>query len=138
MKTLFAALIAAAAALSAVPAQAQDILPGGTPPPAAKPTLAAPTSTLKLAPETPTPAANALKVRADVNPSTHKLTVRTDTPGPTRVEVNTIGGQPVLTHTMMNGTTPDVLNLKSVPAGSYIVRFTAGEKVGMRRILVGE
>ena len=32
---------------------------------------------------------------------------------------------PVLTHTMMNGQTPLVLNVSQLPAGAYIVRCTA-------------
>jgi hypothetical protein len=87
-----------------------------------------------------TPAADptALKVKAEINPVTNKLTVRTDAPGPTRVEVNDVSGRPVITHTMMVGTTPATLNVSQLPAGSYVVRCTAGERTGTRRVMLGQ
>jgi|GEM_PF-5694353 len=129
--------------LPVVAAHAQaTILPGGPAPattapasaPAAKdaPTLIAP------APMTPAADPKALKVKADINPVTNKLTVRTDAAGPTRVEVNDVSGRPVLTYTMMVGTTPAVLNIGQLPAGSYVVKCTAGERTGMRRVSIGQ
>jgi hypothetical protein len=93
---------------------------------------------IALAPVTPAADPNALKIKADLNPVTRKLTVRCDAVGPTRVEINDKEGRPVLTKTMMAGTTPVVLNISSLPAGPYVVRCTAGEKTGMRRVMLGE
>jgi hypothetical protein len=93
---------------------------------------------LALAPVTPAADPNALKIKADLNPISHKLTVRCDAVGPTRVEINDKEGRPVLTKTTMAGTTPVVLNVAALPAGPYVVRCTAGEKTGMRRVMLGE
>jgi hypothetical protein len=93
---------------------------------------------IALAPVTPAADPNALKIKAEINPITHKLTVRCDAVGPTRVEINDKDGRPVLTKTMMAGTTPVVLNTAKLPAGPYVVRCTAGEKTGMRRVMLGE
>ena len=88
------------------------------------------------APETPAANPNAIKVKAEAVAG--RLTVKTDNPGPTRVELTDVGGRPVLTYTMMNGQTPAVLNVSQLPAGSYIVRCTAYEKTGMRRVMIGQ
>ncbi|GAB3860385.1 hypothetical protein GCM10028822_38190 [Hymenobacter terrigena] len=93
-------------------------------------------SRIALAPETPAANPNAIKVKADAVAG--KLTVKTDNPGPTRVEVTDAGGRPVITHTMLNGQTPAVLNVSQLPAGAYIVRCTAYEKTGMRRVMIGQ
>ena len=93
---------------------------------------------IALAPVTPAADPNALKIKADINPITHKLTVRCDAVGPTRVEINDKEGRPVLTKTMMAGTTPVTLDTGKLPAGPYVVRCTAGEKTGMRRVMLGE
>ncbi|MDQ2794264.1 MAG: T9SS type A sorting domain-containing protein [Bacteroidota bacterium] len=128
----------AAAAAPAAPVKEEAILPNGTVAPA--PVAAAPSvaSTSKIAPAPETPAANpnAIKVKAEAVGG--KLTVKTDNPGPTRVEVSDGGGRPVLTYTMMNGQTPAVLNVGQLPAGSYLVRCTAYEKTGMRRVMIGQ
>ena len=109
------------------------------PQPAAAPAAAgATTSLIAPAPETPAANPNAIKVKAEVNAATGRLTVKTDNPGPTRVELTDVGGRPVLTHTMMNGQTPALLNVSQLPAGSYIVRCTAYEKTGMRRVRIGQ
>ncbi|GAB3635504.1 hypothetical protein GCM10027422_10940 [Hymenobacter arcticus] len=89
---------------------------------------------LALAPVTPAPDPNALKIKADQNPIAHTLTVRCDAPGPTRFEINDKDGRPVLTKTSMVGTTPVVMNVASLPAGPYVVRCTAGEKRGTRLV----
>jgi len=38
----------------------------------------------------------------------------------------------------MVGTTPAVLNVGQLPAGAYVVRCTAGDRTGMRRVLIGQ
>ncbi|MBD2769285.1 T9SS type A sorting domain-containing protein [Hymenobacter sp. BT664] len=125
-----------------VVAQAQDaILPNGVaaPKPAAPaPAAPAPGAAPLIAPAPETPAANpnAIKVKAEV--AAGRLTVKTDNPGPTRIEVTDVAGRPVLTYTMMNGQTPALLNVKQLPAGSYIVRCSAYEKSGMRRVVIGK
>ena len=116
----------------------EAILPNGvvaTPAPAAS--VAASTATrIAPAPETPAANPNAIKVKAESVAG--RLTVKTDNPGPTRVELTDVGGRPVLTYTMMNGQTPAVLNVSQLPAGAYIVRCTAYEKTGMRRVMIGQ
>ncbi|MBH8560219.1 T9SS type A sorting domain-containing protein [Hymenobacter negativus] len=127
---------------AAAPAKEEAILPNGAvaPTPATVAATAAPAaegaSRIALAPETPAANPNAIKVKADAVAG--KLTVKTDNPGPTRVEVSDAGGRPVITHTMMNGQTPAVLNVSQLPAGAYIVRCTAYEKTGMRRVMIGQ
>lgn len=136
----------ACVALLPVAAQAQDaILPTGVvapaTAPAAAPAPAAATPAAPLiarAPETPAANPNAIKVKAEANPATGRLTIKTDNPGPTRVEVTDVGGRPVLTHAMMNGQTPVVLNVSRLPAGMYIVRCTANEKTGIRQVMIGQ
>ncbi|GAA4351678.1 hypothetical protein GCM10023185_10540 [Hymenobacter saemangeumensis] len=127
--------------VAAAHAQA-TILPGGAAPapatPAASPAATEAPALIAPAPMTPAADPKALKVKAEVNPATNKLTVRTDAAGPTRVEVNDVGGRPVLTYTMMVGTTPAVLNVGQLPAGSYVVRCTAGERTGIRRVTIGQ
>ena len=131
-------LLALSIALLPAMARAQAaIMPGGTaaPAPAATPE-AAPAAAIARAPETPAANPNAIKVKAEA--ITGKLTVKTDNPGPTRIEVTDVGGRPVLTYTMMNGQTPAVLNVSQLPAGAYIVRCSAHEKTGMRRVMIGQ
>lgn len=123
----------------AVPAKEEAILPNGTvaaAPAAVAPVDAASASKIAPAPETPAANPNAIKVKAEAIGG--KLTVKTDNPGPTRVEVTDGGGRPVLTYTMMNGQTPTVLNVSQLPAGAYLVRCTAYEKTGMRRVMIGQ
>ena len=129
---------APAAATPAAPAKEEAILPNGTvaPAPAAAAINAASASKIAPAPETPAANPNAIKVKAEAVGG--KLTVKTDNPGPTRVEVSDGSGRPVLTYTMMNGQTPAILNVGQLPAGAYIVRCTAYEKTGMRRVMIGQ
>ncbi|MGI4739030.1 MAG: hypothetical protein ACRYG7_27995 [Janthinobacterium lividum] len=101
---------------------------------AADAAAAAPTAPIALAPVTPAPDPNALKIKAEQNPIAHTLTVRCDAPGPTRFEINDKEGRPVLTKNVMVGTTPVVLSVASLPTGPYVVRCTAGEKKGMRLV----
>ena len=134
-------LLALGAALLPVAARAQAaILPTGTPSAPAPAAAAAPTpaSTIAPSPDTPASNPNAIKVKAEANPATGRLTVKTDNPGPTRVELTDVGGRPVLTYTMMNGQTPAVLDVSKLSAGAYIVRCTAYEKTGMRRVKIGQ
>jgi len=136
-------LFVLSSALLPLAAQAQDaILPTGTVAPAATAAVpaaaTAPATRIAPAPETPAANPNAIKVKAEANAATGRLTVKTDNPGPTRVELTDVGGRPVLTYTMMNGQTPAVLNVSQLPAGSYIVRCTAYEKTGMRRVRIGQ
>ncbi|MDO7850957.1 T9SS type A sorting domain-containing protein [Hymenobacter convexus] len=131
---------AASTAATAAPAKEEAILPNGAvaaPAPAAAPTTTpAGTALIAPAPETPAANPNAIKVKAEATAG--KLTVKTDNPGPTRVEVTDAGGRPVITHTMMNGQIAAVLNVSQLPAGSYIVHCTAYEKTGMRRVIIGQ
>jgi uncharacterized iron-regulated membrane protein len=92
------------------------------------------TSKMEQAP----PSTDAIKVRAEANPLTKRLTVRTDVTGPTRVEVNDAEGRPVLTRDLIAGDEATVLDVSSLPAGYYIVHCTAGTRSGMRRVLVGQ
>ncbi|WP_046244046.1 T9SS type A sorting domain-containing protein [Hymenobacter terrenus] len=121
------------------PAKEEAILPNGVvapQPPAGIATPAPTATTIARAPETPAANPNAIKVKAES--AAGRLTVKTDNPGPTRVEVTDVSGRPVITHTMMNGQAPAVLNVRQLPAGSYIVRCTAYEKTGMRRVMIGQ
>ncbi|RYE89539.1 MAG: hypothetical protein EOO37_04850 [Cytophagaceae bacterium] len=128
-------------ATAAKPAAAKPAATPTTAPVAAEPAAdgAAPAQApLALAPVTPAADPNALKIKADLNPISHKLTVRCDAPGPTRIEINDKDGRPVLTKNTVVGTTPVVLDVTSLPAGPYVVRCTAGVKTGMRRVMVGD
>jgi hypothetical protein len=130
----------AATPTASVPESAQEaILPSGMVAAPAKTAAPAPVSSasrIAPAPETPAANPNAIKVKAES--AAGRLTVKTDNPGPTRVEVTDVGGRPVLTHTMMNGQASAVLNVSQLPAGSYIVKCTAYEKTGMRRVKIGQ
>jgi hypothetical protein len=88
--------------------------------------------------ESPTAATGALKVSLDNNPLTKSLIVRTDATGPTRVEINDVEGRPVLTRNMIVGNKAAVLDVSRLPAGYYIVQCTAGERRGMRRVMLGQ
>ena len=92
---------------------------------------------VSLAPETPAASPTALKVKAEVNPVTNMLNVRTDAAGPMRVEVNDDSGRPVLTKNVLAGNKSVELNVSQLPAGTYVVRCTAGEKSGIRLVRLG-
>jgi hypothetical protein len=92
---------------------------------------------VSLAPETPVASPTALKVKAEVNPVTNKLSVRTDAVGPMRIEINDNGGRPVLTHNVLASSKAIEINVSQLPAGTYVVRCTAGEKSGMRLVRLG-
>lgn len=131
---------AATAAAPATPAKEEAILPNGivaAPTPAAAPATT-PSGAARIAPAPETPAANPNAIKVKAESAAGKLTVKTDNPGPTRVEVTDAGGRPVITHTMLNGQVAAVLNVGQLPAGSYIVRCTAYEKTGMRRVMIGQ
>ncbi|ALW84350.1 hypothetical protein AUC43_04150 [Hymenobacter sedentarius] len=131
---------AATPAAAPVPESAQEaILPSGVVAAPAKAAATAPVvnaSRIAPAPETPAANPNAIKIKAEA--AAGHLTVKTDNPGPTRVEVTDVGGRPVITHTMMNGQTAAVLNVSQLPAGAYIVHCTAYEKTGTRRVMIGQ
>ncbi|UOQ98005.1 T9SS type A sorting domain-containing protein [Hymenobacter sp. 5317J-9] len=136
---LVAARAQAPATAPAPAAKEEAILPNGAvaaPATAAAPVATAAPGLIAPAPETPAANPNAIKVKAES--AAGKLTVRTDNPGPTRVEVTDAGGRPVITHTMLNGQIPAVLNVGQLPAGAYIVHCTAYEKTGMRRVMIGQ
>ena len=132
---------AAPAASVTAPAKEEAILPSGVvaaPAPVAAAPATANAARIAPAPETPAANPNAIRVRAEPNNATGRLTVKTDNPGPTRVELTDAAGRPVLTYTMMNGQLPAALNVSRLPAGTYIVRCTAYEKTGMRRVIIGQ
>ncbi|WP_460613290.1 T9SS type A sorting domain-containing protein [Hymenobacter seoulensis] len=120
-------------------AQAQ-IKPAPKPAPAAVAAVATATPpaliTDKMA--DPTPNKDALKVRAEANPLTKRLTVRSDATGPTRVEINATDGRPVITRDLMSGADAVVLDISSLPAGSYLVQCSSGERRGVKRVMVGQ
>ena len=68
---------------------------------------------------------------------TNKLNVRADALGPMRIEINDNGGRPVLTKNVLVGTKAAELNVSQLPAGTYVVRCTAGEKTGTRLVRLG-
>ena len=141
MKFIIPVLVVGLSGLSALTAHGQAaILPGGAVAPVAAAKAAAPpvAGTVALSPVTPSAKPNTFKVKAEVNPATGRLVVKTDNAGPTRVEVTDAAGRPVLTYAMMNGLTPVELNVSQLPAGAYIVRCTANEKTGMRRVMLGQ
>ncbi|MFD2785683.1 T9SS type A sorting domain-containing protein [Hymenobacter rubripertinctus] len=86
----------------------------------------------------PTPNTDALKVRIETNPVTKRLIVRTDASGPTRVEVNGTDGRPVLTRDLISGDAAAVLDVSNLPAGTYLVKCTSGERRGVKRLLLGQ
>lgn len=93
---------------------------------------------VSLSPATPPASPTALKIKTEVNPVTNRLSVRTDAPGPMRVEVNDSGGRPVLTKNVLAGNKVVELSVGQLPAGTYVVRCTAGEKTGMRLVRLGQ
>jgi len=124
---------------AAKPAAAKPAPTAAAPAPAAKPeTKPAPVELITSKMEQAPPSTDAIRVRAEANPLTKRLTVRTNVTGPTRVEVNDAEGRPVITRDLMVGTDATVLDVSSLPAGYYIVQCTAGTRTGMRRVLVGK
>ncbi|SES72172.1 T9SS type A sorting domain-containing protein [Hymenobacter actinosclerus] len=106
--------------------------------PAAK-AAAAPPALITAKMETPAAHTEALKLRLDHNPVTNALTVRTDANGPTRIEVNGTDGRPVITRdVLLGGESSVVLNVANLPRGAYIVTCVAGERRGMKRVILGQ
>jgi hypothetical protein len=101
-------------------------------------TTSAPPALITDKMETAAPNTDALKVRADTNPLTKRLTVRTNASGPTRVELNGTDGRPVITRDIMSGADAVVLDVSALPAGSYIVQCTSGERRGIKRVAIGQ
>jgi len=141
MKSLFILATGLLLAPLGLLAQTKPVKPApaaASPAPAATPAAGDQTTPapLALAPVTPAPDPNALKIRVDQNPIAHTLTMRCDAPGPTRFEINDKEGHPVLTKTAMVGTTPLVMKVGALPAGPYVVRATAGEKRGTKLVQI--
>lgn len=110
--------------------------PTGTAAAGAPATADARPAPIPLAPVTPAADPNALKIKVDVNPISHLLTVRCDAPGPTRIEINDKEGRPILTKNTLVGTTPVSLNVSALPAGPYVVRCTAADKKGTKLVQI--
>lgn len=123
---------APAAAKPAVQPTAPAKATAATEAPAAAPALV----TDKM--EQPASNTGALKVRAETNPVTKRLSVRTDATGPTRVEINGPDGRPVITRDLISSSEVAVLDVSGLPAGAYIVQCTSGERRGMKRVMVGQ
>lgn len=79
-----------------------------------------------------------LKVLANSNPVTGRLTVRTNSPNPTRVEINGPDGRPLITRDLISSNDVAILDVRNLPPGTYIVQCTSGERRGMKRIMVGQ
>ncbi|OGX83584.1 T9SS type A sorting domain-containing protein [Hymenobacter coccineus] len=124
--------------IKAAPAKPLAAGPMATKPAAAPEAPAAPIAHVALAPATPAADPTALKIKAEVNPTTRQLAVHTNAPGPTTIEVNDATGRPVLTRNVMAGAKPIELNVSQLPAGYYVVHCTAGLRTGMRRVHLGD
>ncbi|TGD78590.1 T9SS type A sorting domain-containing protein [Hymenobacter wooponensis] len=101
-------------------------------------TASAPPALITDKMETAAPNTDALKVRAETNPLTKRLTVRTNASGPTRVELNGTDGRPVITRDIMSGSDAVVLDVSNLPAGTYIVHCSSGERRGIKRVSLGQ
>ena len=136
---------------AAVPAAKKPVPAAAAKPatPAVKPTAAAPKPASAAAPAAPpalvtdktvVPAVNTslLKVQASANPVTGRLTVRTNSPNPTRVEINGPDGRPVITKDLISSSETAVLDVRNLPPGAYIVQCTSGERRGIKRVMVGQ
>ncbi|MBT2556512.1 hypothetical protein J7E24_01810 [Hymenobacter sp. ISL-91] len=107
--------------------------------PAATTVAATPPSLITSTTEAPAAHNEALKLRLDLNPVTNALTVRTDATGPTRIEVNGTDGRPVITRdVLLAGESAVVLSVANLPRGAYIVKCIAGERRGMKRVMLGQ
>jgi hypothetical protein len=128
---------ATATAKPATPAAAK---PAATAPKAAA-TAATPAAPVALVTDKMVvPAVNTslLKVQASANPVTGRLTVRTNSPNPTRVEINGPDGRPVITRDLISSSETAVLDVRNLPPGAYIVQCTSGERRGIKRVMVGQ
>ena len=88
--------------------------------------------------EAPVANTTMLKVLANANPVTGRLTVRTNSPNPTRVEINGPDGRPVITRDLISSSDVAILDVSNLPPGAYIVQCTSGERRGMKRVMVGQ
>jgi len=86
--------------------------------------------------ETAKPSSDALKITLDTNPITKRLSVRTDSSGPTRIEINDADGRPVLTRDLITGNRAAVLDVSRLPTGQYIVQCTSGTRKGAKRLML--
>ncbi|MDF7812661.1 T9SS type A sorting domain-containing protein [Hymenobacter sp. YC55] len=132
-----------AAKKPAAPAPATKPVAAATPKPAAapaKPAVAEVEPPALVTDKMAEPVANTtmLKVLANANPVTRRLTVRTNSPNPTRVEINGPDGRPLITRDLISSNDVAVLDVSNLPPGAYIVQCTSGERRGMKRIVVGQ
>jgi hypothetical protein len=143
-----AAPVAKKPVTAAKPALAPAAKPAGS---VAKPSVTTPkpSATAAATPAAPValvtdkmvvPAVNTslLKVQASANPVTGRLTVRTNSPNPTRVEINGPDGRPVITRDLISSSETAVLDVRHLPPGAYIVQCTSGERRGIKRVMVGQ
>ncbi|SDY28339.1 T9SS type A sorting domain-containing protein [Hymenobacter psychrophilus] len=107
--------------------------------PTAKAVAAAPPALITATMGTPATPPETLKLRLNHNPVTNALTVHTDATGPTRIEVNGADGRPVITRdVLLAGESAVVLSVANLPRGAYIVNCVAGERRGMKRVILGQ
>ena len=133
-------------ATAAKPASAPAAKPAGsvakpaaaTPKPAATTAAAAPVALVTDKMVVPAVNTSLLKVQASANPVTGRLTVRTNSPNPTRVEINGPDGRPVITRDLISSSETAVLDVRNLPPGAYIVQCTSGERRGIKRVMVGQ
>ena len=64
--------------------------------------------------------------------------MRTNSPNPTRIEINGPDGRPVITRDLLSSHDAAVLDVRNLPPGAYIVQCTSGERRGMKRVMVGQ
>ena len=119
-------------------AQTKSAPAGGTSLVAAAAAKPAPVDLITSRMEQAPPVTDAIRVRADANPLTKRLTVRTDVSGPTRLEINDSQGNPVMTHDLIMGSEAAVLDVSRLSPGYYIVKCTTGTRTGMRRVQMGQ
>lgn len=130
-----------APATAAKPVASPVAKPVATAPKPAAATAAAPAAPVALVTDKMVvPAVNTslLKVQASANPITGRLTVRTNSPNPTRVEINGPDGRPVITRDLISSSETAVLDVSHLPPGAYIVQCTSGERRGIKRVMVGQ
>jgi glucose/arabinose dehydrogenase len=154
MKTIIPLLCILVACLRVQPSQAQTKPVAAKPAPAKTATPAAKPTVTKAAPAEPVvaeatkpaeapalitekmevakPVSDALKINLDINPITKRVSVRTDSSGPTRIEVNDTDGRPVLTRDLVVGNKTALLDVSRLPTGQYIVQCSSGTRKGTK------
>ncbi|WP_324673737.1 T9SS type A sorting domain-containing protein [Hymenobacter sp. GOD-10R] len=137
MKTIMLLVCLVTSCLWDLPSQAQTKPATATSEPvvaANKPAESSALLTEKM--ETAKPSSDALKISLDTNPITKRLSVRTDSSGPTRVEINDSEGRPVVTRDLIIGNRTAVLDVSRLPTGQYIVQCTSGTRKGAKRLML--